>query len=68
MNHFQNKSFLKEIDFSAVELNYLVDFAAHLKYLKHHNIPHPLFTGQKYRPAVRKNVDADPVIIYGCLN
>lgn len=46
MNHFQNKSFLKEIDFSSSELTYLIDFAAHLKYLKHHNIPHPYLQGK----------------------
>ncbi|KRM11857.1 ornithine carbamoyltransferase [Paucilactobacillus suebicus] len=46
MNHFQNKSFLKEIDFSSAELNYLIDFAAHLKYLKKNNIPHPYLQGK----------------------
>lgn len=40
MNNFQDKSFLKEIDFTAEELNYLIDFAIHLKKLKQKNIPH----------------------------
>lgn len=46
MNQFQGKSFLKEIDFSSTELSYLVDFSAHLKYLKHHNIAHPYLQGK----------------------
>lgn len=33
-NIFQEKSFLKEIDFTKEELLYLIDFAAHLKALK----------------------------------
>ncbi len=46
MDHFQNRSFLKEIDFSATELNYLVDFAGHLKQLKQQNIPHQYLQGK----------------------
>lgn len=46
MNHFQNKSFLKEIDFSSAELNYLIDFAAHLKKLKQQHIPHHYLEGK----------------------
>lgn len=45
-SHFQGKSFLKEIDFSANELMYLIDFAAHLKSLKQQNIPHPYLLGK----------------------
>lgn len=40
MNHFYGKSYLKEIDFNKKELEYLVDFALHLKDLKKKNIPH----------------------------
>ncbi len=46
MNHFQNRSWLKEIDYTPQELNYLVDFAAHLKALKHAHIPHPYLQGK----------------------
>ncbi|MFT8726732.1 MAG: ornithine carbamoyltransferase [Liquorilactobacillus ghanensis] len=46
MNHFYQKSFLKEIDFNAAELNYLIDFAIHLKQLKQKNIPHPYLQGK----------------------
>lgn len=46
MNHFQNKSFLKDIDFTSAELNYLIDFASHLKGLKQRNIPHPYLQGK----------------------
>lgn len=44
--HFQGKSFLKEIDFNASELTYLIDFAIHLKALKQQNIPHPYLAGK----------------------
>lgn len=43
---FQGKSFLKEIDFTQEELNYLIDFAIHLKALKKKNIPHDYLKGQ----------------------
>jgi ornithine carbamoyltransferase len=46
MNHFYQKSFLKEIDFNTAELNYLIDFAIHLKQLKQKNIPHPYLQGK----------------------
>lgn len=43
---FQGKSFLKEIDFTAGQLNYLIDFAIHLKDLKKRGIPHQYLKGQ----------------------
>ncbi|KRL05428.1 ornithine carbamoyltransferase [Liquorilactobacillus oeni] len=46
MNHFLGKSFLKENDFSAAELNYLIDFAIHLKKLKKNHLPHQYLLGQ----------------------
>lgn len=45
-NIFQEKSFLKEIDFTKEELLYLIDFAAHLKALKQKNIPHKYLAGK----------------------
>lgn len=45
-NHFQNRSWLKEIDYTPKELEYLIDFAAHLKALKHAHIPHPYLQGK----------------------
>ncbi|WP_125703333.1 ornithine carbamoyltransferase [Lacticaseibacillus daqingensis] len=46
MNHFKNRSFLKEIDFTPKELQVLIDFAQHLKSLKAENIPHPYLQGK----------------------
>lgn len=43
---FQGKSFLKEIDFTRAELEYLIDFSIHLKDLKKRNIPHAYLKGQ----------------------
>lgn len=43
---FQGRSFLKEIDITKDELNYLIDFAAHLKELKQNNIPHRYLEGK----------------------
>lgn len=43
---FQGKSFLKEIDFTANELNYLIDFSIHLKKLKKQHLPHQYLKGQ----------------------
>ncbi|MFC6171740.1 ornithine carbamoyltransferase [Loigolactobacillus jiayinensis] len=46
MNHFANKSLLKEIDFTAQELEYFIDFAIHLKQLKQQHIPHHYLQGK----------------------
>lgn len=43
---FQGRSFTKEIDFTQKELNYLIDFAIHLKQLKKQRIPHEYLKGQ----------------------
>lgn len=45
-NHFEGRSWLKEIDYTPKELEYLIDFAAHLKALKHAHIPHPYLQGK----------------------
>lgn len=42
----QGRSFLKEIDFTNKELNYLIDLSIHLKDLKKRNIPHQYLQGQ----------------------
>lgn len=54
-NHFQGKSLLKEIDYTPVELNYLIDFAHHLKTLKAHNIPHPYLQEKNIALLFEKN-------------
>lgn len=46
MNHFFGKPFLKENDFSAKELNFLINFAIHLKELKKQNISHQYLAGK----------------------
>ncbi|MFD1671232.1 ornithine carbamoyltransferase [Agrilactobacillus yilanensis] len=46
MNQFQGKSFLKELDFTGAELEFLIDFAQHLDDLKAKNIPHEYLKGQ----------------------
>lgn len=55
MTHFNGKSFLKESDFTAAELMYLIDFAAHLKHLKQNNIPHAYLTGKNIALIFEKN-------------
>ncbi|MGO2927010.1 MAG: ornithine carbamoyltransferase [Leuconostoc citreum] len=45
-SHFQGKSFLKEIDFTKIELETLMDLAAHFKYLKQQHIPHQYLQGK----------------------
>lgn len=42
----QGKSFLKEKDFTATELSYLIDLSIHLKKLKKQRIPHEYLKGQ----------------------
>lgn len=44
--HFQGKSFLTISDFNKKEVEYLIDFAIHLKQLKKNNIPHQYLKGQ----------------------
>ncbi len=44
--NFQGRSFLKEMDFTKKELEYLIDFSLHLKKLKQKNIPHEYLKGQ----------------------
>ncbi|WP_179395397.1 ornithine carbamoyltransferase [Lacticaseibacillus absianus] len=46
MNHFKNRSFLKECDFTPRELQVLIDFAQHLKALKQAHVPHPYLQGK----------------------
>lgn len=55
MNHFYKESFLKEIDFSRAEINYLIDFAEHLKNLKQNNIPHQYLYGKSIALLFEKN-------------
>ncbi|MBG9367469.1 ornithine carbamoyltransferase [Streptococcus sp. NLN64] len=43
---FQNRSFLAEKDFSRAELEYLIDFSAHLKDLKKRGVPHRYLEGK----------------------
>lgn len=43
---FQGKSFVKEIDFTPEELEYMIDFGIHLKKLKKKGIPHEYLKGQ----------------------
>ncbi|MCQ9209544.1 ornithine carbamoyltransferase [Granulicatella seriolae] len=43
---FQGRSFLKEIDFTKAELEYLIDFSAHVKDLKKRGIPHKFMDGK----------------------
>lgn len=45
-SHFQGKSFLAVKDFAPEEIEYLIDFSLHLKYLKKHNIPHHYLAGK----------------------
>lgn len=45
-NVFQGRSFLKCHDYTPAELNYLIDFALHLKELKKKNIPHKYLEGK----------------------
>lgn len=54
-NHFQGKSFLKEIDYTPTELNYLIDFAAHLKSLKDNHVLHRYLAGQNIALLFEKN-------------
>lgn len=44
--HFQGRSFLAEKDFSKAELEYLIDFSAHLKELKKAGLPHQYLKGK----------------------
>ncbi|HEM5083842.1 TPA: ornithine carbamoyltransferase [Streptococcus suis] len=45
-NIFKGRSFLAEKDFSAAELEWLIDFSAHLKDLKNRNVPHKYLKGK----------------------
>lgn len=45
-NIFKGRHFLAEKDFTRAELEWLIDFAAHLKDLKQRNIPHRYLEGK----------------------
>ena len=45
-NIFKGRHFLAEKDFTRAELEWLIDFAAHLKDLKKRNIPHRYLEGK----------------------
>lgn len=44
--NLQNKNFLKLLDYTNEEIEFLIDFALHLKKLKKGNIPHEYLKGQ----------------------
>ncbi len=44
--NLKGKSFLKLLDFTAEEINYLIDYAAELKEKKKNNIPHKMLEGK----------------------
>ncbi len=44
--NLQNKNFLKLLDYTSAEIDFLIDFALHLKKLKKRNIPHEYLKGQ----------------------
>lgn len=44
--NLQNKNFLKLLDYTSKEIEFLIDFALHLKKLKKANIPHEYLKGQ----------------------
>ncbi|UQS82998.1 ornithine carbamoyltransferase [Bombilactobacillus thymidiniphilus] len=46
MSLLQGRSILAETSMSPAEMQYLVDFGLHLKYLKRHNIPHRYLEGK----------------------
>ncbi|MDF7668730.1 MULTISPECIES: ornithine carbamoyltransferase [unclassified Lactobacillus] len=45
-NVFQGRSILAETSMTPAEMNYLIDFGLHLKYLKRNNIPHRYLEGK----------------------
>lgn len=45
-NVFQGRSFLDCKDYNPTEINYLIDFALHLKELKKEHIPHEYLKGK----------------------
>jgi len=47
-NVFKGRHFLAEKDFTRAELEWLIDFSAHLKDLKKRNIPHRYIRRKKY--------------------
>ena len=51
-NVFKGRHFLAEKDFTRAELEWLIDFSAHLKDLKKRNVPHRYLEGKKYRTLV----------------
>ena len=52
---FQGRSVLAEKDFSAAELNYLIDFGLHLKALKKAGVPHHYLEGKNIALLFEKN-------------
>ncbi|MDF7663721.1 ornithine carbamoyltransferase [Bifidobacterium sp. ESL0763] len=45
-NVFQGRSILAETSMTPAEMEYLIDFGLHLKYLRKHNIPHRYLEGK----------------------
>lgn len=48
-NVFQGRSVLAEKDFTAAELEYLIDFGLHLKALKKAGVPHHYLEGKNHQ-------------------
>lgn len=55
-NVFKGRHFLAEKDFTRAELEWLIDFSAHLKDLKKRNIPHRYLEGKNIALLFEKNL------------
>jgi Ornithine carbamoyltransferase len=45
-NVFQGRSILSETSMTPAEMEYLIDFGLHLKFMQKHNIPHRYLEGK----------------------
>jgi ornithine carbamoyltransferase len=66
-NIFKGRHFLAEKDFTRAELEWLIDFAAHLKDLKKRNIPHRYLEGKNIALLFEKTSTRTRVCVYCCL-
>ena len=53
--NLKGRDFLKLLDYTTEEIEYLIDLAAKLKAEKKNGIPHKMHEGKKYRSYFRKD-------------
>ena len=63
--NLSGRSFLRLLDFSTEEIEYLLQLSKNFKDLKRTGTPHKYLEGQEHRPALPEDLHAHPLLLRG---